>query len=1194
MHSSEIKDLRNRLYLTQKELAELLSVETNTVARWERGESNISSEMVDRLRNVTLDLPSGNAISKTSAIAVDSYHQAILQGLNGRVDPEAFEACAITLLQVNWPGLVHVRGGSDDGFDGAVADKSVAEPFPLIVTTSQQPLANFRKNLDQTRKKNWNSKKVLFATSRQITPKMRKKFFEVARERKVTLVQIYDQDWFASRLYHNPNWCKRLLDISGCPHALSIFPITNRHTLGNQVLGREKEMQWLMEDSRGDCMLIGEPGSGKTFILRSLALQGKALFLVEMNREQVANDIRSLEPQSIIVDDAHAHQDWIEELIQLRRSLRAEFRIIAVSWLSASNGVQTALGVGQKNCCVLEKVTADVMIQIIKSAGLAGPDELLKVIRKQALGKPGLAATLVQMCLVGDVMEVLHGESLVNQIELNLEALLGVTSLSLLGVLALGGNSGVQLDKVANQLNKPIDEIANCVVKLAASGIIVERRGGDSINNCTLSIVPVELQGPLVRRVFYRGAGSLPVEKFLPIVEKSIDALEVLIYARSCGASVFQLENWLEAANFSTLWQKYARIGSHEATYVVENHPELLLETTESALVYIPEKSIPMLLVQAEQFNSNSQRTSFTFFQPQNPVLEKLSAWIEYCPHEYNWRLTERKFLVKCSIEYWNSSGNAQVTIPAMCIALKPVYSFSQSDPGIGNQFTITKGVLPADVIEQLSEELWPQLVAIINESEDVPWIELLDFLTDFLNPLLWNSDEIKVVSKQFLLRAFSDVLKMSSQHPGVQRRLKQFADSVGINESYIVSDSLFDYFYPTELNPNLDHLDKLAKTWADKPVDEIAHQLIQIDSEAKLANISYPNKLPYFCKLLSKYLPDSLTAAKSFIKNNVPTDLLEPVVRSATTNANPSWLILKDCLNITEYSNIGVSIALTNPNTPPDIISLAMGKANEMTKLIEHICLRGEVPSTILRKLLRSEYVNVAVAAALGCWMCKDATPMDLQLIKDWKSAIIRSAESVDQNSAHFTFWLEEVLSEDKELIIEWLNRLIQIEEFNWGFYTTKFVKKVVATLNEEQRRTILTKIRYVNPSNSVQEFVRELVGGSVNLYSEWLNWPNHKNLHLAPLSGRLTDNWQTKAALALDHGFCSNDIINATQMNGWSWKGSESEMWRIWIGDFERLLIDVDPRIVKLAKQGMLKMSNLEKKARDREQDEMVHGFS
>ena len=147
MNAGEVKALRNRLHLTQKKLAEAVGVQPNTVARWERGESPPSVGMVERLERVARDLPSGDAVIRTSGAILDPHHGAILTALADRLDPHVFETCAVDLLRRDFPGLVAVTGGGDDGFDGAVADEASAEPYPLIVTTSQQLVPNFEKEL---------------------------------------------------------------------------------------------------------------------------------------------------------------------------------------------------------------------------------------------------------------------------------------------------------------------------------------------------------------------------------------------------------------------------------------------------------------------------------------------------------------------------------------------------------------------------------------------------------------------------------------------------------------------------------------------------------------------------------------------------------------------------------------------------------------------------------------------------------------------------------------------------------------------------------------------------------------------------------------------------------------------------------------------------------------------------------------
>ena len=267
------------------------------------------------------------------AVTLDPYHEAILHALNDHLDHEVFEQCAVELIrQDGWP-VVPVRGGKDDGFDGAVADRE-GEPFSLISTIGEDLVGNFKRSLKRTQNQGWKPEGAIFATSRDITPQTRKKLFQAARDLGVSFKQAYPRDWFAHRLYRNPHWCKRLLGLTGRPHALSVFPRTERPRLGDQVYGRDAEIEWL-KSRQDDCLLVGGPGSGKTFLLQSLAKKGHALFLVDEDREQIANDIRELQPPAVIIDDAHVSPDLIRSFDQLRREIGAEdVRIVATCWTS--------------------------------------------------------------------------------------------------------------------------------------------------------------------------------------------------------------------------------------------------------------------------------------------------------------------------------------------------------------------------------------------------------------------------------------------------------------------------------------------------------------------------------------------------------------------------------------------------------------------------------------------------------------------------------------------------------------------------------------------------------------------------------------------------------------------------------------------------------------------------------------------
>ena len=440
MRHTELKALRSRLGMTQAALAQAVGVVPNTLARWERGELAIPARAIERLEAVSSAGSSGRAI--TRGVVLDRHHKAILDALNADLNPTVFEACAEDLLRRTWPGLVPVRGGHDHGFDGAVADTRGRAPFPLISTTAKDLTGNLRRNLRRAQQLDPKLDRALFATSRVVKPRTRKTLQDHASGLGVLLVQIYDQDWFAHELYRAPAWCKRLLGVTGRPPVLSQFPKSRRPVLGDRILGREHVVRWLLERP-GDCLLVGSPGSGKTFLLRGLVQQGKALFLVGDDPTQIANDLRELRPAAVIIDDAHIDPEQVDRFIHLRQEVRSDARVIATSWPSRALEIRSALQIGTSEVRNLDSpddlIDADTMIQIIKSTGLVGPDELLGCIRRQAPERPGLAATLAHLCLTGDVRRVVSGDELVDQLAPQLDTMLGLNALHLLAPFALGG-----------------------------------------------------------------------------------------------------------------------------------------------------------------------------------------------------------------------------------------------------------------------------------------------------------------------------------------------------------------------------------------------------------------------------------------------------------------------------------------------------------------------------------------------------------------------------------------------------------------------------------------------------------------------------------------------------------------------------------------------------------------------------------
>ena len=426
-------------------------------------------------------------------------------------------------------------------------------------------------------------------------------------------------------------------------------------------------MEWL-QAPHGDCLIVGEPGSGKTFLLRALALQGRAFFLVDEDREQIANDLRTLKPEAVIVDDAHVRPMSIGNLVQIRCELHADFRIIATCWPGEMERVRPDLKIGHHNTVTLDRIDADTMIEIIKSVGIQGPNELLYAIRSQAAGRPGLAATLSHLCIIGDVHEAANGVGLVDSIAPDLDRVLGIESMRLLAPFALGGDAGVRVEDVAERLGMSLLDISSALTTLAAAGVI--RESGDS----AVSVEPSPMRWVLVRRVFFGGPGSLPVDRFLSAVRNRKDSLETLIGARARGANAPNLERLLEEANSNDLWATYASVGPETAHYALVRHPEIVKDLAKPALSHLPEKAIPLLLSRI----ANECQTSVV----SESMLRPLKLWIER-GNSRGWgeTLNRRQTLLKCTEAWWRKSRNTSVSIAAMCLALDSNFDFTTIGP---------------------------------------------------------------------------------------------------------------------------------------------------------------------------------------------------------------------------------------------------------------------------------------------------------------------------------------------------------------------------------------------------------------------------------------------------------------------------------------------------------------------------------
>ena len=621
---------------------------------------------------------------------------------------------------------------------------------------------------------------VVFATSRHLRPRTRSELFDLAADLGFYLRQVFDQTWFASALYREVEQTKKLLNISGRPSALCVVPLSRRPVVGDAVIGRDDELKRLRELSK-DMLVVGAPGSGKTFLLRALVNEGRVLFLADDNREAIANAVRAQQPETVIVDDSHAYPDHLRSLLHVRNQTSADFRVIAVSWPADEGQVRLILPVDEENVIRLERLPADTIVEIIKSAGIVGPNELLRTIRKQSAGQPGLAVTLARLCLKDDaetLRGVFTGEALLKNLLPQLTRLIGDSTDLVLGAFALGGRNGYPQDTVARFLEMSKYELRQRLAGLGDAGIIHQFQDG------SVAIRPQSLAPALVQRAFFSGVGSLSSyqELFDQALSKSA-ALEVLIGVHARGAYIAELERLLEASASAEQLCHYASIGPSEARYILEKYPDRIVGFASGVLESLPDRAIPLLLSNAlngaRKIGDDLNRSlPFRMFEDNYDLsFREIEGWLDARGLDGQEFGKRRRIAVLC-VKNWSKSVDLQdpyvatVVSRALATAFRSMWCVSESDPGAGLTVSLQHGVIDEEMTKFLFNE-WSNIaeLACTTAERSRRWSDLFELQHDWRYPLarVPMPEELWALRQKFADRILQDIATAARDHPGIQ-----------------------------------------------------------------------------------------------------------------------------------------------------------------------------------------------------------------------------------------------------------------------------------------------------------------------------------------------------------------------------------------------------------------------------------------
>jgi len=1151
----------------------------------------------------------------------DPYYRKIVEQLNGDLHPGLFEECVVDLIRRHDGYFaVPIVGGQDGGMDGAVADGE-GEPFPIITTTSNRVIGNLTRNLKQYIAVDGKRRKCIVATSNTLTSRKRKNLRERAYEFKFTLVQILDQSAIAARLYHDPKWCKELLQLTGKPSALSIIPKTQRELLDQELIGREEVMDWL-RNSEGDRLLAGEPGAGKTSLLYQLAKDEEhgALFVVGNNGGEIAYAIREQQPKILMLDDVQTDQELLITLRHLRDQIGAGFSIIATCWKGERQEIESILKARQENIRELERLSQDQMVQVVAEAGIQGINWLVNEIIRQAEGLAGLAVTLTNLALHGGVEKIRTAEALSGEILTFYVKRTDHQVRDILAGFSLGGDSGMHKDIVASELSiSPLD-LSHILANLASGGIIAE------VSNRTdhIKVRPDALRHALIREVFFSGAGALSQSILRSLIAKTPnpkDTATELIRTKARGGNIppdlletyiahlmpelwneYQQHlstlspawkefisvpqpTWLRYEKIHNVWAEYAWLGYAEATWVIENFSGPFSLLAHPLLRHIPQRAVPKLLTEAVGDNRELHSS------PDHP-LRILQDWIKSAYPTSPAAIQRRATILQSTKQWLNKGNDSKTGYKAILFAMIPEFEAWESKPGSGNTTTLIRGCVTKEELLEL-QSFWKEIIECAKVVNVPDWEVFLDTIREWAYLDCSHSEELREVSKSFAREMALDLTEAASDHVGALHSLKKMTARL-YPDLEIKSDEKMEILYP--IHKPQDDFDiqndcwkqdvyKLADEWAERKPKDFVAQLEHIERESNRGQRKWPRLTPNLCYRLADQTHDPLLWLDSMLATALPADTVIPFLQEAIKREMNGWeQALRSSFETERLQGDATQIILLHENPPDDLKQAALDVAGQYFSKIELLLRFHELSQGILIELFNHPDKSLVGKLAVVEWQRKETGAIAYIIRPLWERAIIEHCED--------DFWLGEILKVESELGLNWLKHRFGDGSFR-PYQYKRSIENVLAGLNVEQRRDLLN---IVPDGYFHSTIISGIIGNDPMLYKLLLHqsWRNKSNL-LSPMHRSIDHMWMEFAKLAYQRDFAAEEIVGYTFARVGEtkiWSGDYSNIWKDWSEQFKTIIDHNDPTIRYIAELGLQISSKKYEEELRKERDEEVYG--
>lgn len=1134
----------------------------------------------------------------------DPFYQQILKALEGHLDPQVFEECMGVLLRADFPGLVPVPGGGDHGFDGLVPDDEGA--FPLVCTTSEDVERNLVRSLDSVLKRGWPARKAALATSQALTSERRLRLIEKAQEKGFKLNPPFDRTALASRLYRSSDWCKELLLLDGRPSPLSVVPATRRPLIDLEPIGRSQDLEWLLE-TREDRVLAGEPGSGKTHLVRHLMLfRGwPALFLVSRDFDGgvIRNAIGDLDPRIVVVDDAHENPSDLQRLARLRAEIGASFNILATTWIGAQDQVMAKLGVSQAQVRRLDLLTRDEIVEVFRQAGVRTDDDRLRFLVNQAANKPGLAMTIASLWLQDRWNELMDGTALSRDLLSFFHEFVGKESTDVLAAFSLGGDRGMTLEAVGEFLGLARFEIRRIANDLAAGGALSE------VDGETLAVRPRELRNPLLRAIFFPdSAAKHPYRKLLSSAPSQRSALETLVNAKLFGVPVpgTELRELIAEAGSLSAWRGMACVSEEEAFWVLEQYAGDVVDVAGAALNHAGEAAILRLLRRAETASGQSHSHD-------HHPMRVLQDWVQ----ELNVPLAEmvrrRKLLARVSKKYLREGGHRSEGLQGICLALSPALKDVSSDPGSGRTVTFRSSLLSLAQLKDV-ESIWAEVRDNFRLLGGKDWEHLSSMLWDWIHPDFVTrgrkvSEEAEQLMKAFAAQVLMDIAPAVQRSPGLTSKARELALKIEVDLG-LVPDSVFELLFPSTAHFFKDSeqtyaewnaaLGELAAQWVLQAPAEVTQLLARYEKEAQeIGRAWIPRGDSEVCKGIADLTEAPEVWLEALLAQGVSGLLTGPFVERVVETEQEGWKHqVERFLELDrQHAWSAVEALLRMPSPPSHLLQKALARLSDLPQLLESLCMRRQIPASTLKLLLLDLQWELALTAAVGEWNAERESGVRDEVAAEWRSAILRAkvegggAERIDPS---LKYWLGVILANNPGLAFDWLVARLRDPDRPHLLSEDGVFGSALSVLQKEQR---LRLVEALEKDRAPYGFVGLLVRKDAQVYAKVLSSQALRSHHLEPLEFMPDDEWIELALLSLEAGHGSGEIAEASLWPKGRIRvqsGSGLEEWQSYQEAFA--LLEQDPRyeVQEIARHGQRLAAELCEQAKIRERQMSMHGFS